>query len=72
MIQKNAILKCRLKEILDERGIKQKWLREQVGLSSSAISQIVRGESFPELPTAIRIANTLELKVEDIWIWLSE
>lgn len=53
--------------ILNDRGIKQKWLREQVGLSSSAISQIVRGESIPELITALKISKALGLKVEDIW-----
>lgn len=61
-------MRCRLKEILDERGLKQKWLYEKVDLSSSAMSQIVRGESDPTLQTALRIAKALGLTVEDIWI----
>ncbi|GIM44536.1 hypothetical protein DNHGIG_00850 [Collibacillus ludicampi] len=60
-------MKCKLPVILAERKIKQKWLCERVGLSTSAMSQIVRGESLPTLPTAIRIAKVLDLKVEDIW-----
>jgi putative transcriptional regulator len=60
-------VKCKLPVILAERKIKQKWLCERVGISTSAMSQIVRGESLPTLPTAIRIAKVLDLKVEDIW-----
>ena len=62
------VLKCRLKVILAERNITQKWLREQIGLSASAMSQIVRGDSFPTLYTAIKIARALDECVEDIWI----
>jgi transcriptional regulator with XRE-family HTH domain len=61
-------LECRLKEILESRGIKQKWLCEKTGLSSSAMSQIVRGESFPTLHTAIKIAKAIGIPVEEIWI----
>ncbi|QOS97808.1 helix-turn-helix transcriptional regulator [Brevibacterium sp. JNUCC-42] len=45
-------MRSKLKEILGERGIKQRWLCERVGLSTSAMSQIVRGESLPTLPVA--------------------
>ncbi|RAP22341.1 hypothetical protein C2W64_03556 [Brevibacillus laterosporus] len=50
-------MRSKLKEILGERGAKQKWLCERVGLSTSAMSQIVRGESLPTLPVAFRIAK---------------
>lgn len=60
-------MKCRLKEILDERGIKQKYLSEKVGISLTTMSLIVRGKSIPTLPVAYRIARELNLKIEDIW-----
>ncbi|TRY24374.1 helix-turn-helix transcriptional regulator [Brevibacillus sp. LEMMJ03] len=60
-------MRCRLKEILEERGIKQKWLQERVGMSQSAINRLVNGKSSPLLEDAIRIAKVLELRVEDIW-----
>ncbi|WP_437124849.1 helix-turn-helix transcriptional regulator [Brevibacillus laterosporus] len=60
-------MRSKLKEILRERGVKQKWLCERVGLSTSAMSQIVRGESLPTLSVAIRIAKALNMSVEDIW-----
>lgn len=36
-------IKIRLKEILDERGIKQKDLAKQTGIRESTISDICRG-----------------------------
>jgi putative transcriptional regulator len=57
----------RLKEILDSRGIKQKWLCEKVEISSSAMSQIVRGDSEPTLVTALKISEVLGVPVNDIW-----
>ncbi|MED1789210.1 helix-turn-helix transcriptional regulator [Brevibacillus laterosporus] len=61
-------MQSRLKEILEERGVKQKWLQERVGMSQSAINRIINGKSVPILKDAIRIARVLQLHVEDIWI----
>ncbi|MGK9252354.1 helix-turn-helix transcriptional regulator [Paenibacillus humicus] len=58
---------CNLKKILSDRGIKQRWLHERVEISSSAMSQIVRGESEPTLRTALKIAEALNVTVQDIW-----
>jgi putative transcriptional regulator len=60
-------VKNRLKEIIDERGIKQTWLRERAGMSHSAFNRIVNGLSLPTLEAALRIAKALDLHVEDIW-----
>lgn len=60
-------LKCRLKDILDERGIKQKWLIEKTGISQSAMSRIVNGTSLPTLEAAYKIAQALDVHIEDIW-----
>jgi len=67
IVRGDFVLKTRLKEILLERGIKQKWLCERVGLSYSALNQVVNGQAFPTLETALRIAKTLQTTVEDIW-----
>lgn len=65
-------IECRLKEILDQRGIKQKWLCERVGVSSSAMSQIVRGESEPTLLTTLKISVALDLVTNEIWVLVNE
>jgi len=62
-----VLLKTRLKQILEERGIKHVWLREQVGVSQSQFTRIVNGTCNPSLPVAIRIARVLGMRVEDIW-----
>ena len=60
-------MKCNLKNILDGRGIKQQWLLTQTGMSQSAMSRIVRGDSTPTLEAALKIAQVLQLHIEDIW-----
>lgn len=63
-------LKCRLKVILAEMDLTQQNLIKKMStpISNSAMSQIVRGESFPTLPTAIQIAKAVGRRVEEIWI----
>jgi len=41
-------------------------------ISNSAMSQIVRGDSLPTLPTAISIAKAIGKPVEEIWVEASE
>ncbi|GIM46816.1 hypothetical protein DNHGIG_23650 [Collibacillus ludicampi] len=60
-------MKCRLKEILEERGIKQKWLCERTGVGVSHMSRIIGGKMIPTLEVAFKIAAALGLTVHDIW-----
>ncbi|WP_440604123.1 helix-turn-helix transcriptional regulator [Bacillus sp. GB_SG_008] len=61
-------MKCKLKEILDERMIKQGALAKRANITPQQLSQIVNGKSEPSLRNAIRIAKILEMSVEEIWI----
>ena len=61
------IFKSRLKEIMQERGIKQNWLAKKVGVRPSTISKIVNEKTTPTLELALLIADVLELTVHDIW-----
>lgn len=60
-------LQTRLKVILVEKGKTQKWLREEVGLSSTAMSLIVNGETEPRLKIALRISKAVDVPVDQIW-----
>ena len=60
-------MKSRLKEILDERGIKYRFVAKKANIASSTMSALVKG-GLPTLPVAYRIARVLEMKLEDIWI----
>jgi putative transcriptional regulator len=60
-------LQSRLRDILKEQGRSQKWLVEKTGANKSTISAAVKGENYPSLPLAIKIAKTLGIPVEEIW-----
>lgn len=60
-------MKTRLKEILTQRGIKQQFIADKVGVHKTTLTRIVKGNTDPSLQTAYRIAQLLELKIEDIW-----
>lgn len=60
-------VKNRLKEIIDERGIKQVWLAEQVGISYKTLSNIIGGRYNTSLDVALKIADILNVKVDDIF-----
>lgn len=61
------MIKNRLKEILDERGIKQIWLAEQIGISYKTLSNIINGRYNTSLDIALKIADVLNVKVDDIF-----
>jgi len=58
---------CRLKEILDEKGLKQSYVCREAGISNTTMSKLVLGKSIPTLPVAYRIAKVLEKPIEEIW-----
>ncbi|MED0939624.1 helix-turn-helix transcriptional regulator [Bacillus mobilis] len=61
-------MRCKLRGILDENGIKYSFFAEKVSIQRSTMSLILNEKSIPTLPVAIRIAKALNLHVEDIWI----
>jgi DNA-binding XRE family transcriptional regulator len=60
-------VKNRLKEILEERGIKQTWLAEKAGIDRSTLNFVISNKKSTNLETGMRIARALDLKVEDIF-----
>lgn len=61
------MFQCRLKSILDERGMKQKYIIDKLNMRRNTLSAIVQGTKT-DIETALKIAKVLGLKVEDIWI----
>lgn len=61
-------IQSRLKVIFAERNIRQNVFAEKVGLSKSALSQLVTGKTTPTLEVAYRIAKELDLNVMEIWV----
>jgi transcriptional regulator with XRE-family HTH domain len=58
----------RIKEVLDERGIKQIWLAEQLGKSFNMVNSYVQNRRQPSLETLYKIAEILKVDIKDLII----
>ena len=60
-------VKNRLKEILEEKGIKQTWLAEQVGITKQTMSNLIKNRYTTSMDIAFKISKVLEVKITDIF-----
>jgi putative transcriptional regulator len=60
-------MKNRLKVLRAERDWTQEELGKRVGVSRQAINAIERGKFDPSLPIAFKLAETFDLKIEDVF-----
>jgi putative transcriptional regulator len=58
----------RIKEVLEEKGIKQIWLAEKLGKSYNMVNAYAKNRQQPRLETLIKIANILDVDVKDLII----
>jgi transcriptional regulator with XRE-family HTH domain len=58
----------RIKEVLDEKGIKQTWLAEQLGKSYNMVNSYVQNRQQPRLEILYEIARILDVEVKDLLI----
>lgn len=58
----------RIKEILAEKGIKQTWLAEQIGMSFKVVNSYACNRSQPSLDTLYKIAAVLNISIKDLLI----
>jgi putative transcriptional regulator len=56
----------RIKEVLEEKGIKQTWLAEKLGKSYPIINGYVQNKKQPSLEVLFRIARLLDVKVNEL------
>lgn len=56
----------RIKEVLEEKGIKQTWLAEQLGKSYNMVNAYVQNRKQPRLEILYEIANILEIDVKEL------
>ena len=56
----------RIKEVLEEKGIKQTWLSEKLGKSYPIINGYVQNKKQPSLEVLFRIARLLDVKVNEL------
>jgi len=58
----------RIKEVLEEKGIKQKWLAEKLGKSYNMVNGYVQNRQQPRLEVLMAIAEILDVDVKDLII----
>lgn len=56
----------RIKEVLEERGIKQTWLAEKLGKSFCMVNAYVCNRRQPSLEMLFQIAEILKVNVKDL------
>lgn len=58
----------RIKEVLEEKGIKQTWLAEKLGKSFSSINAYACNRQQPSLEVLHLIAEVLQVEMKDLLI----
>jgi putative transcriptional regulator len=56
----------RIKEVLEEKGIKQTWLAERLGKSFCIVNSYVCNRRQPSLEVLFQIAKVLQTDVKDL------
>jgi len=58
----------RIKEVLEEKGIKQTWLADKLGKSYNMVNGYVQNRHQPRLEVLYDIARILEVGVKDLLV----
>jgi putative transcriptional regulator len=58
----------RIKEVLEEKGIKQTWLAEKLGKSYNMVNGYVQNRQQPRLEVLNRIAEILDVDIKSLII----
>ncbi len=56
----------RIKEVLEEKRIKQKWLAEKLGKSYNMLNAYVQNRQQPKLEILFEIAEILDVNPKDL------
>lgn len=52
--------------VLGQKGIKQKWLAEQLGKSFNMVNSYVQNRTQPSIETLYKIASILEVEIDEL------
>jgi putative transcriptional regulator len=58
----------RIKEVLEEKGIKQIWLAEQLGKSYNMVNSYVQNRRQPSIEDLYKIAEILNIEAKELLI----
>jgi transcriptional regulator with XRE-family HTH domain len=58
----------RIKEVLEEKGIKQTWLAEKLKKSYNMVNSYVQNRRQPSIEDLNKIANILDVDVKELLV----
>lgn len=58
----------RIKEVLEEKGVKQTWLAEQLGKSYNMVHSYAQNKRQPSIEDLYKIAEILDIEAKDLLI----
>ena len=58
----------RIKEALEQKGIKQTWLAEKLGKSYNMVNAYAQNRQQPRLETLMEIAEILDIDVKELLV----
>jgi repressor LexA len=58
----------RIKEVLDDKGIKQIWLAEKLGKSFNMVNSYVQNRRQPTLEVLYKIAELLQVEATELLV----
>ena len=58
----------RIKEVLEEKGIKQIWLAEKLGKSYNMVNSYVKNRRQPSIECLYEIAEILNISVKELLV----
>lgn len=62
----NDLKMNRIKKVLEERGIKQVWLADQLGKSYNMVNSYVQNRRQPKIEDLYKIAELLKVEARDL------
>ncbi|SUX44512.1 helix-turn-helix domain-containing protein [Chryseobacterium indoltheticum] len=58
----------RIKEVLEQKGIKQTWLAKKLGKSYNMVNAYAQNRQQPRLETLMEIADILDIDVKELLV----
>jgi putative transcriptional regulator len=62
--------RCRLRSILKNKQMTQTELANRTGLAPQKISDYVNNRQYMSMMNAARIARTLDVSIDDLYMWI--
>ena len=56
----------KIKQVLENKGVKQTWLADKLGKSLNTVNSYVHNRCQPSLETLYRIADLLNVEIDDL------